>query len=326
MPPKVIPVSASLRLGVLNHFDELYRHKKPNVDAELAEQCKEIKISARTAEFPVKTATPVPVYWGFNQPRTHQTLEDKYLPCTYRNWDITIPWNRYDEGDDQLGDLRTHVEMSVDNFLDLPHDFMVDYLSATPTKLPSISNAIDGAALFSATDGAGSNRFGVSGGNIISSTGYTVASIQKDIWTILQRFRDFNNTNGRPFFGRKEVDQTKLLCWYPTQLAEPFEKIRDAKLEKTNPAVNTATSNILHEKIRVKNDPLLSTSSNDWYCQLIHPYHKPFGKVVRYDVTQQIADETNSDECREKGQRALYAECSQDMIPFSPYCIIKVSA
>jgi len=323
----IVNNTSSRRIGILSDFAEIYKNRYPVYASRQDKFIKRGTVKTRIAEYALKESIPVPEFWEYNEPRTRKTLKDRYLTVYHYPFQLALPYNRWDEEDDVLGDLRSHLESMTNRFLQIPDIMVSDYLNNAATMQPTLSTAFDGVALASATDGDGNDRFGITGGNIVTSTGVgTVAAILHDLWTCQTRWLQFLDTEGQPFFSPEEVAIDKVTCVVPSHLLEVFQNAREAKMAYVNPAINTAQENVLAMKFDLWVNPRLSTSANTWFAIIDHSYLKPFFYVLRNDLETLVEDETNDHNARNLGQRAILGHLRSGMCPFAPQSIIQVSA
>jgi len=316
----------SRRLGILSDFAEMYKNRYPVYAARQDKFIKRGTVKTRLAEYAMKESLPFPEYWGYNEPRTRKTFKDRLMTVYHYPFQLAIPWNVWDEEDDILGDMRSHIESMTNRFLQIPDVMFSDYLNNASTLQPAISNAFDGVVLCSATDGDGVARFGVTGGNIVASSGVgTVAAVFHDLFQCQQRWLQMLDTEGQPFFSPEEVALDKITVFAPSHLLEVFQNAREAKTAYVTPAINTAQDNIIANKFALFIHPRLSTSSNTWFALIDHPYLKPLFYVLRNDLKTQVEDESNDHFARDLGQRAILGHVRSGMAPFAPMSIIKVT-
>lgn len=85
-------------------------------------------------------------------------------------------------------------------YVELDDLILSQILRETAGKLPSTLTAPDGSGLFAATDSAGADRFGVSGGNTVGSLGpfNSGVALQDAVFRIVERMQTFLDTQDQP--------------------------------------------------------------------------------------------------------------------------------
>lgn len=139
-----------------------------------------------------------PTVWRRGEDVGDQGFQFRKFTAVVKDWVARVTWHENDERYDQTKMLVRRAEASGNNMARIAWRVFFQLLTAsTNTKLlPVIPNAPDGAALYSATDGGGNNRFGASGGNIVTQTGTTGVAVQNDLYSVVQRFANFQDTEG----------------------------------------------------------------------------------------------------------------------------------
>lgn len=322
----VLDNTYSLRAGILRDLAETWKNRAPIFEKQQSLLVKFLPYkNLRKAEFVWKESLPFPKPWKYGAGRTYQTLKDRKIDISYTPYELSIPYNYYDVEDDQLGDMKPHLQGSIDRFLMLPDKFIAEYINAVTVLLPSISNAYDGSAIFAAVDGSGANRFGIAGGNIITGSGAgTVAAFIHDLAACQRRFLSFLDTAGQQIFSEDTVPYTKLHCVIPNSLNEIAQKASKSEFVRTDTGSITADSNWVKGEFVYHINPYL-TDASDWYCFVEHPFWKMFAYRSPKDIRQIFADFSNSDRAREYNEEALMADVRVGLGPWVPFVGIKVN-
>lgn len=264
----------------------------------------------RTERYFYWESAPIPVRWNRGEPIPVDTVRSRSYSVTNYTWARAIPWHEEDEEDDQTGSMSGRARDLAKEFTNLPMRVAIQILRATtdPDLLPSIPNAPDGAAMFSATDGAGANRFGVSGGNIVTQTGTTSAAFRTDFFSAIERISLFQGTKGEPFYG-EDLDEDGYLVLYGShqkkEFLEAFKQgtVKEAQLNVAgaeNVGAAGVTNVILDGDMRVT---LWSTarlsSFNGFMVFALGAPVKPLSRQVRLAITTDEANRSNSDRSRD---------------------------
>jgi hypothetical protein len=320
-----ISADGHLRIKVLTDFADILLKKQVNYQARWDQLFRVIPTNLRYVEEALWESVPIPNLWQYGEGRTRKSVKDIYLTLYHYNWELSLEWLRWDEEDISNNDkMQRLLEAQAERFIQLPDIFVAEYLSATADKYPALANAYDGVALHSATDGDGAARFGVTGGNIITGNGVAnPAAIKKDLFAAKRRLTEFLDTQDQPYFQPEECSIDKFTVVHSPALIDVMETTRDAKYTYIETGINTAASNIVQQKFDTW--PNQRLSGNDWYIIVKHPYLKPFVKVDRDTMEQQLEDESNSDYSRDTGSRSSLCHQRFGIAPFAPQSTIHVN-
>ena len=322
----VINVHESRQAGVISELMETWRQQMPIFEKQQQLLCRFLKFTKiRKAAYPFKESVPFPKYWGYGMTRTYQVFRDRVIELGIVPYELTIPWNAFDEEDDLLGDTRTHVQGAVKRFGQLPDVLLSEYINGIADLNPTLYNAYDGASLFSATDGNGNDRLGVSGGNIVTGSGLTVAGVIHDYHVVQRRMMQWlDPTASKPIFSPDEAQYSNLAAIGPLAANEVFKKAAKGEFLKTDAGNITSETNIIKGEFEFHLNPYL-TDSSDWYVVLKHPYLKAFAYRAPRDVKTIIADINNSDKARETNEYSVYSHVRTRLGVWFPGVIVKVN-
>ena len=312
--------------GVLAELKETWRQTIPKFEKDQELLVHKLPYCGlRNAPYAWKESLPFPSYWPYGMPRQVKSFRDRVIYLGYVPYQLAIAWNKFDEEDDQLGDLKTHVQASVQRYGQLPTVLIYEYFNGTAVELPQLYQAYDGAGLFSATDGDGNARLGASGGNIITGTGVTASGVLHDIAVAQQRFMQFIDPNAaKPIFDEDMVTYNNLEAIIPITMNEIFQKATNAEYIRVDPGSITSETNYLKGTFKYRISPFL-TDTSDWYIVVRHPYYRPFLYRTPKDVETVIADINNSDHARETNENIIYTHIRNAIGVWFPGVIIKVN-
>ncbi len=148
--------------------------------------------------------------WPRGTPRFAKGFKATQYQVVNHDWNVGVQAHENDVMDDRTGSMEKRAMDAGGNAARVPVRvfFQLEEAQTNTDLLPQLPNAPDGAALFSATAGDSSDRFGVSGGNVISGSGVaSVAAIQKDYASAIVRAKQFLDTEGQPFYPDGMEDQ-----------------------------------------------------------------------------------------------------------------------
>jgi hypothetical protein len=322
----IIDNTYSMKAGVIDHLKSTWDNQAP-IFKTTQEIC--IKFlpaqNLRKATYAWKDSVPFPSRWAYSAGRTYRTFKDRYIDISNTAYEISIPYNKYDEEDDQLGDVKSHISLATRRFLQLPDKFLGEYLNNSADLLPALANAFDGVALFSDVDGNGDARFNTTGGNIVTGSGTaTTAAVKHDLMVAQRRFLRFRDTAGEIIFGEDDVKFENLHVIVPTAMNGVIQELSKAQYLHMDVASNTSESNIVMQTFSSNINPYLSDDV-DWYVAVKHPYWRGLAYRAPQDVRQIIAEFSNSDHARKYNEECLYADVRCGMGVWAPWVIIKVN-
>lgn len=320
-----ISMPGHLRIKVLEDFADILQKKQVTYEKRWGTIFREIPTTLRYVEEAMWESVPMPKIWHYGTGRTRRSVKDLYLTLYHYNWELTLAWLRWDEEDISNNDkVQRLLDAQAQRFVQLPDVFVAEYLANTADVYPALSNCYDGVALYSATDGDGAARFGVTGGNILTGNGVAnTAQIKADLFAARRRFLDFQDTEGQPYYTSEECEITNMLIVHSTAITEIIETVRDAEYAYMDTGINTAATNIVKGKFEAWNNQRIS--GNDWFVILKHPFLKPWCRVTRQDIEQQLEDESNSDRSRDTAERASLCHMRFGIAPFAPQSIIQIN-
>lgn len=174
--------------------------------------------------------------------------------------------------------------------------------------VPIVPNALDGAALYSATDGAGGDRGGVSGGNIVTGAGVTAADIEADFFgKVIPRLRRFVDTTAeaQPYWQPEEIDLGIAVVIPPDVESAWREVIGVARSLRSDGAGGAAAVSPKIDAYGFTIELIVSsrlTGTSDWYSTLtgIPDWLKPMFVIVDAELQEFLGDMTNSDQARKE--------------------------
>lgn len=279
----------------------------------------------RTTTYTWKEESQRPEIWEQGKERSYSTLRDRAMQLTKIMYQLSIGWDLLDEEDDQMGDLKTHVQYQINQFGQIPDRVIADYFNSTATIVPSLKTCYDGAVLFSALNGDGGNRGNTVGGNIITSSGKTVEGMLTDIARAQERFLDFKTDNAEmPFFDESMASIRNLYIIAPNSWNRIILEASEGEFLKTDTTNNVSQSNVFKGKFEGQLNPYL-TDSSSFYVVVAHPYFKPFIGNSPTNLSSIIANYDNSDIARKYHQNIFYAHLRSSYAPWFPLSIIKVN-
>lgn len=145
--------------------------------------------------------------WG--EPDHFGKYQVQTYTAVHHSWVSGVQWKDHHRKFNQLRSLENDAARAGKNYATLDERIFFQILTAGTDDdlLPFIPNAPDGAALFSATDGDGNNRFGVANGNAISpASGVGNAdAVRNDFFDGVEQILSYQDPQGQPTVMFEEV-------------------------------------------------------------------------------------------------------------------------
>jgi len=222
-------------------------------------------------------------------------------------WSSAVQWYKHQRLFDQLKDLPRLAREAGGHYATLPERVGIQIVTATTDGdlLETIPSAPDGASLYSATDGSGAARFGVTGGNIFAGGGVASSDqIRADIFNALERVGSFLDPESQPAIDQGLLSDFTVL--FPIGLWEVMlEAFRQTRTLDGGAAV---TNVILEGGLKVTLLPSPRITGDDYYVFLNGFEPKPIFEQIAQALDEQVQTEANSDESRKQKVEGIYWE------------------
>ncbi len=324
--------SGTLRRGLRDAFANAYDSVAEQIRTELA-PVMDLGLPSDTDQefYAYYESAPHPRYWPRGQNVAKSGFEAVQFSVTNRDWGREVEWHKNDEEDDQLTMLRNRAIEAGKNFALLDHRVFFQILEGTsdPELLPAIPNAPDGAALYATQDGDSNDRFGASGGNLITGTGVaTSAAITADTFSAIEQFHLFQDTQGQQLLPPSVLDSGFIVYHGAARTQEFVEAFNQ---NPTTAAATTATSNAGVQNIfqaggfNIELRPTQYISTDDYYLFLRGAPFKPIFEQTRLPLEEETFDEMNSKESARSLQRSVIFHRRSGYGVFLPWGTVKVN-
>lgn len=329
-PVSTVQNSGALALGVVSNFRDAYKAAANSATtAPLGRLVEEIPATADQIKMAYFESAPLPSYWRRGRPATSQGFKDVGWSIQVLDWEGSVEWDWRDAADDQTGSLVSRAKEQGGKFWQRDEAVWFQILNASTdaSGLPAIPNAADGAACFSATDGASANRFGVSGGNIVSGQSFTSgAGIRAGYQAAVSRIFQFQDTVSQPLIdtGAKNF----LVLTAAADLAatnEAFKQMMPAQGATTSTS-NAGVSNVLMDagySITLATTQRLATGVMIVACTDVPV--KPFVRAKRQEPQEIVRLMSNSDEAGHTGKEKVQFIARTGYGLSLPYGLVKVT-
>lgn len=283
-------------------------------------------------------------YYGYHESapelerwdRGEAMSEDEFLSRAFSvanlNWGKLVGWHEDDAEDLQLSGFLERARQVAVSAKKIPLRVFFQILTAGSDSklLQAIPNAPDGAALYAAT-AEGADRFGVSGGNLLTGSGVASAgAIRTDFWNAINRMLQFLNTEGEPL-----LDDSDGEIVIPFNVAnqevftEAFKQERTLQIvdaSGTNVGGAAVTNSIKEASFRVTLWPTSRITDNDWTIFLNDPQHpKPIFEQVRQAIRVREINASNSKRSITEKRMGIAADMRAGYGVALPYTTVKVN-
>ena len=311
MPSTPVIVDVGLFRDVRTEFRDAYTNTYKKLDVRLGDIMSLAGPSTKLTEYYGFFESPLHAdRWDRGEGIPSGGFKSQAFNVTNYRYARRITWERMDRDDDLLQGLLPSARATGSRFAMVPERAFWEINMASASLLPAIPNAPDGAAIHSATDGASADRFGISGGNIITGTGVaSTQAIVTDFMSTIVRMLAFTDTEGQPLWG-DELLTNGLLVTYGTAnikvFAEAFAQLRQFQsiASATTPydPAAAAVSNLIKDYgINVQLYPSVRQTDNDWAVWIKNPPVPIVFEQVRDPLEERpfLAADNNSDAVRD---------------------------
>ena len=320
--------------GLRTEFADTYlKVRQKQADSRVG-QIMDLGISAwnRQHEFAYFEAAPHMELWRRGDTIPSDAFGSVKFTAYVYEWAKRVKWSKFDRADDQTQSLFDAARAAGESAALLPERFLFDLLnnsSSLITTIPAVPTAPDGVSLFSATDAVSGNRFGVSGGNLLSGAGVsTTAAVLSDYYKVVARFMNMQDGKGQPLHSPEALAAGVYVICSATDI-QVMEQTFLQKLQGMNPGGTYAAgvSNVIQDSgknVELWASPRLATG--DWYVVMKNAPKKPFFLMDRdgLKTMTSLEGDNNSDHTRNTGEEYIQFEMRQGAAPALPYAIIKV--
>lgn len=327
MPATVVLAGNVLAEGIRNQFDMSYTGVTAGLEMDLGMVMDRTGSDGRQETYGIHESMPGPALRRLGDPIAEKGFETKQFSVVNQEYARRIPWYRRDRTDNRVANLFTKAADMGRKFGMLDSRVFIGFLTGTAVLVPAVPNAPDGAPLYSATDGASADRFGVSGGNIISGSGVaSAAAIEADFWNAVERFIEFKDTNGDPYF-EAAVEAPTYCVYFNVQNWKLWADALKATaihsvLSSTGAAVPT-TVTVGNFKIRMC--PTQRITDNDAFVFRSDAPVKPVFAQDRQPLRSVIATEDNSDVARDTGKEYVQFHVERGFGINVPFGTVKIN-
>ena len=325
MPGQIVTantLTAGIRADFAQAYKSAYSASKERLQSVMDMGIPSDKLPEIYAYF---ESAPYPRIWNRGDAIPRDAFESVQFNVTNKDWAIRVEWHENDREDDLTRSLMQRARDSGANFATLPERVFFQVLTGATSNdlLQAIPNAPDGAALFSATDGAGDDRFGFSGGNIVTGTGVaSSAAVRNDAFNAMEALRSFQDTEGQPLWPDELLDQGFQII-YPVGNDEVF---REAFIQGRTLEGGAAVTNIILESgLKLDLWATQRLTGNDWYLFAKGATYKPVFQQIRRPLRESYSNMDNSDEARSTKIEGVQWDSREGFGVMLPYQSLKIN-
>lgn len=298
--------SGSLALGVQRNFWATYERDQTLANTgRLSRIVEEAPAVSDQVKFAYFESAPIPGFFGRGRTVASKSFKDVGWSVSVYEWAGKVEWRFQDAQDDQTSSLEARARETGAGFWvrDESNFFQILNAGTDQTGLPAVPNCADGAAFFSATDGASANRFGVSGGNIVTGKNFGSGSgVRSAYQSGLSRMFQFQDTESQPLMnpGAKNfmvIGAAADLEAYNEAFKQQF--VAQAAVTATS---NAGVSNVIMDAgYNVELWLTQRVSTGVMFVFNTDVPVKPLVRVKRQDPQESVQNMTNSDIARLTG-------------------------
>lgn len=236
------PISALLTPGMKAEFALAYQPRYAGIVGEIGDVAWLDATSDKLFEvYGIIDSAVHPARWDPGRTIPSKKIGGSQFTITNRDFGrrVLLPRNADDE---QTGQLLNVSRSTGGRWVLLPERIFYQYIQASTDAdlLPAVPNSADGNALYLAT-----TRYGSADGNVVTQTGSTTTqTVITDLYSGVQRFRDFQDTESQPFW---DITFTRSISvFYGTSLTLVMEQVANqAMTHSVVSSTGAAVTNIV---------------------------------------------------------------------------------
>jgi len=291
----------ALQRGIKNTFGHTWKRRYEQSDKRVKVLCESVPSDKYKELYAYPETPPYARRRPYGQGIAVASFRFRSYEVENLAWGVGVTYDEADAIFDQTDLLISQARGAGESFGSIKERVTFQILTGAsdPLLLPAIPNAPDGAAMFSATDGASADRFGVSGGNLLTGSGIgSGAAVRSDFFSAIERFHLFQDPEGQPALDAGLLDQGVTVYFGATNLevfAEAFLQARTALASAGAPS-NAAVTNLLGDAgYKIALVPTQRITDNDWFVVLDAADPKPIVEQVVVPVLESPQLAENSD-------------------------------
>lgn len=222
--------------------------------------------------FPYPLAQPHAEIWPDGQAIPEGSTSSRSFTVVNRRWGLRITLREMEVQLDQINKALSAAAQGGVSLTLIPERVRFQIMLGTADRalLPAVPNAADGAALYSATDGAGANRFNRVNGNVYGGSGVaTAAAIINDFYGAEGQAQGWQDGQNQPLWGDEVFDGEVMVDIGAHNKLVAQQAVAQNFVFQTGGANQAAApSNTLvdvGQKIRIRPTQRIAAGNDDWF-------------------------------------------------------------
>lgn len=287
---------SGLALALNTRFRDTYRLSEEGLAPYMADLFEEVPSTMQLETYAYRKTAPYPSQWVRGTTRGTKGFSAVRWSVVNKDWSVGVGWHANDRADDLLRSLDTDAREAGQHFGSLRARInqQIKEAAVDADLLDALPDAPDGVALYSALDGDGNPRFGVTDGNLQGGSGVDNATQGRlDFQAAISRWGMMKNTENQPLVTPAWF-AAGFLVEYPPALEqfmrETFKQDLTIQIvtQGGNNVGGAAVANtVSKDKVTLWMNPWL-TDDEDWYITLkgapvkplIHQNRQPIREII----------------------------------------------
>lgn len=221
--------------------------------------------------FPYPLAQPHARRWPDGEAIPEGSTASRSFTVVNRRWGLRLNLSEFQVTFDQINKAMDSAAQGGVSLTLIPERVRFQIMLGTVDKdlLPAVPNAADGAALYSATDGGGSDRFATVGGNIFGGSGTgSVAAFIADFYGAVGQAKQWQDGKGQPLWGDEVFDAQIMVDVGAHNELVAKQAVAQNFVFQTAAGSSAAPSNLLKDagqNIRIRPTQRIAAGNDDWF-------------------------------------------------------------
>lgn len=322
-------LTPGLRAEFARVYSESYLEEGADIDGIIgtvpSDKIKEI--------FGYPEAAPYPVRWDRGNLIGSASLKSVQNTIFNNDFGRRIYVHSDDIGDDQTGQAWVQARELGRNWGSLRVRIFYQYIQAGTDNdlLKAVPNSADGNALYIT-----GTRFGSSSGNTVTQSGSsTVQQLINDLFSVKQRFIDFQNTQSQPLMDPGIIQRNGLHIFYGSSMNQLFEQaMKQSVVHSTiagSSTTNVQTGAGVSNLVMATGYPITLTvtqriTNTAFYCFVrgLPTEKRPLTRLVREGFSESQGNWETSDHTRNTGELYVQFKSREGWGSMVPYGTVKV--
>jgi len=281
---------------------------------------------------PYPLAQPHARHWPDGTAVPEGTAGSRSFTVVNRPWGIQVTLDELQVQLDQVEKALDGAKNAGKSIALLPERVAFQIMLGTTDKdlLPAVPNAADGAALYSATDGAGLDRFGVVGGNVYSAGGSSMANAASFIaayFGAVGQAKQWQDGKGQPLWSPDVLEAgTVVIVGAHNELVANQARAQNFVFQTAGGA-GAAPSNVFLDaktKIDIWPTQRIAAGNDDGFVHFVGVEHKAIVHTRVQGTRYIFARPETSDWCRTWRKYLMFWDCVEGYGVGEAFSTIKI--